>query len=306
MGGSVMIKRVLLLAMLAGAAYGVPFRFNPMAKPFDNTWTPRDLPNLAWWLDASDESTIFQDVDGTVAVTNGALVGLWKDKSGDGRDVLNEQSPSRIEFATNAKNGLPVVRVKTANGYLAANLALRELTRDRAAVSIAALYFNPNPTGAPTVQTLVFIPYSSNLNRFSLFSRVENQRRASFRRLNTDSPFGLNFPQTTSDSLLVAVANYQGNLASFFVDGDPTPETRTFPSGAGNSDNSTAATTTSIFGRTANDSMPVGSEIYEIIATLSALTNRDRQKLEGYLAHKWGTTAILPESHPYKELPPTK
>ena len=31
----------------------------------------------------------------------------------------------------------------------------------------------------------------------------------------------------------------------------------------------------------------------------------DRQRIEGYLAHKWGTTALLPAAHPYKSAAPT-
>jgi hypothetical protein len=42
----------------------------------------------------------------------------------------------------------------------------------------------------------------------------------------------------------------------------------------------------------------------EIIACSSVLSTTDRQKLEGYLAHKWGFTADLPSGHPYKSLPP--
>jgi len=34
------------------------------------------------------------------------------------------------------------------------------------------------------------------------------------------------------------------------------------------------------------------------------LTQADREKLEGYLAHKWGLTANLPSSHPYKSSAP--
>jgi hypothetical protein len=33
--------------------------------------------------------------------------------------------------------------------------------------------------------------------------------------------------------------------------------------------------------------------------------NTDRQKIEGYLAHKWGLTDSLPVDHPYKTSPPT-
>lgn len=38
----------------------------------------------------------------------------------------------------------------------------------------------------------------------------------------------------------------------------------------------------------------------EVIIVPSVLSTTDRQKMEGYLAHKWGLTAQLDVSHPYK------
>jgi hypothetical protein len=45
--------------------------------------------------------------------------------------------------------------------------------------------------------------------------------------------------------------------------------------------------------------------IGEIIVTASVLSTLNRQKTEGYLAHKWGLTASLPADHPYKTVGPT-
>jgi hypothetical protein len=44
------------------------------------------------------------------------------------------------------------------------------------------------------------------------------------------------------------------------------------------------------------------AELIDLGATPSTT---DRQKLEGYLAHKWGLTANLPNDHPYKTAAPT-
>jgi hypothetical protein len=48
---------------------------------------------------------------------------------------------------------------------------------------------------------------------------------------------------------------------------------------------------------------PIG----EVIAVNTSLTTTQRQKAEGYLAHKWGLTGNLSSSplHPYKSTPPT-
>jgi hypothetical protein len=44
--------------------------------------------------------------------------------------------------------------------------------------------------------------------------------------------------------------------------------------------------------------------ISEIIITPSTISSADRERVEGYLAHKWGLTADLPSGHPYKTSPP--
>lgn len=44
--------------------------------------------------------------------------------------------------------------------------------------------------------------------------------------------------------------------------------------------------------------------IYEAILVSSNLSDDLRQKVEGYLAHKWGFTNLLPSNHPYKTSEP--
>lgn len=46
-------------------------------------------------------------------------------------------------------------------------------------------------------------------------------------------------------------------------------------------------------------------ELGEELIVNDALSTTDREKLEGYLAHKWGLTANLPVGHPYKTTAPT-
>jgi hypothetical protein len=45
--------------------------------------------------------------------------------------------------------------------------------------------------------------------------------------------------------------------------------------------------------------------ISEMVATSSLLSTADRQRLEGYLAWKWGLQANLPAGHPFRNNPPT-
>ena len=46
-------------------------------------------------------------------------------------------------------------------------------------------------------------------------------------------------------------------------------------------------------------------DIAEFIIVDGVASTSDRQKVEGYLAHKWGTTSALASSHPYKSSQPT-
>ena len=50
---------------------------------------------------------------------------------------------------------------------------------------------------------------------------------------------------------------------------------------------------------------PLTGFISEIVSTTTILSTDDRQKLEGYLAWKWGLEANLPVGHPYKNAAPT-
>jgi hypothetical protein len=45
-------------------------------------------------------------------------------------------------------------------------------------------------------------------------------------------------------------------------------------------------------------------QIYELLLYDSYLTQTDQQKVEGYLAWKWGMQGNLPSDHPYKNAAP--
>ena len=47
-----------------------------------------------------------------------------------------------------------------------------------------------------------------------------------------------------------------------------------------------------------------GGDVAEVILFSSSLGTSDREKVEGYLAHKWGLTANLSAGHPYKTVAP--
>ena len=53
-------------------------------------------------------------------------------------------------------------------------------------------------------------------------------------------------------------------------------------------------------GASYNNSQYSKGEVAELLAFNSVLSTSDREKIEGYLAHKWGLSSMLPNAHPYK------
>ena len=45
-------------------------------------------------------------------------------------------------------------------------------------------------------------------------------------------------------------------------------------------------------------------EIAEVLVFDEQINSVSRQKIEGYLAHKWNLSSQLPELHPYADAPP--
>jgi hypothetical protein len=68
--------------------------------------------------------------------------------------------------------------------------------------------------------------------------------------------------------------------------------------------NSVANSVFQIGGRQQGGTSWLDGVISECIGLTRNATTLERQKVEGYLAHKWGLTANLPADHPYKVNPP--
>lgn len=68
-------------------------------------------PNLAYWYDANDIATLWQDSARTTPVASDAdPVGAWDDKSGNGRNVIQATAGLRPLYKTNILNGKAIVR----------------------------------------------------------------------------------------------------------------------------------------------------------------------------------------------------
>ncbi len=235
-------------------------------------WTPADIETRAWY-DAADMSTVMKRSPGGPVIQ-------WKDKSGNNNHVSSGEG-GRV-FSYRSLNGLHTVRF-TGNSYLQ-NTA--------------------NITGQPySFAVIAKVNFHGRHPLFTIFDGNGGQRSS----LNYNS-----FNQYSMDAGSVGPTG-KDSPGHFFVSGvfnSKSSEMRinggsALVGNAGPGDLSQGITIGKLSNST-DTSVDFGGFIGEIIISSGVWSTSDREKIEGYLAHKWRAAGKLPEKHPYKNMPPRK
>jgi hypothetical protein len=247
-------------------------------------WTPADI-TTALWLDASDEDSI---------TLNGSNVSQWDDKSGNNKHASQgTASVQPLYDEVNTLNGLPVLYID--DGYLTGAVV------DESAVSIFAVRKCNNPGGSGSVYSNSIFDTADRLS----FSSSDGIR---FDNFNSDARFGVDggfaSEANTSTAWQIQCGTYEnGDSARLYLDAVQVD--------TGNASGA-IVTESSVYtiGRFLEDSSGTVDTkkadlfLAELIITPSVVTESVRQKIEGYLAWKWGLEANLPAAHPYKTAAP--
>jgi hypothetical protein len=261
-------------------------------------WTPAQLTDLALWLDADDASTI---------TLNGTDVSQWDDKSSNGYNVSNANAATQPTYLATGFNGKPTLQV-TGGDFL--DRGTTALGRNVGGITCAIVGLHP--TGSPFVSNAneVFISAAGNtgITRFATSPNATAGATAdryaiAGRRLDSD---GFASVSSTTDSLAnrgnpwirVAQRAYSDGVANHWTDGTQDMTNATVGTQTAGNTSDTDSLRLSIF--VGAGAMPNGTQLSEIVLTESTMTTEDRQKLEGYLAWKWGLTYALPANHPYR------
>jgi len=244
------------------------------------SWTPADLSPAAWY-DAADANTI---------TASGGAVSEWRDKSGNNFHVSQTDPAKQPATGTRYINAENVLNFDGTTDTLqrAYESGLNPSSLSVLTVAVCdtptdGAYHSPL-TSRSTVDGIItgYIFYKTSWNTFAGYYGYT----AGYRTLNG--------PTATTAPYIQALTADNGGGAYYFngslqaedtTDGYvPVPGVTPFFIGAGKDD---------------------GSDYYwdgaiaEVIVLDSVLTLSERQKLEGYLAHKWGLAANLPAGHPY-------
>lgn len=252
-------------------------------------WTPERI-STALWLDAADASTI-NTVSGAVS--------QWNDKSGNGKNASQSTATNRPSYNATGFNGRPVVSFDGSNDFL--ENTTNGITSGTYTGRLNAFYVaTRNSSGgalltertSKPVAAVQWIQLSSIYYIYSDGANVNSNQRISV----------TTYAKLSTTGAVVCQVHQPGVRATLFVNGEQ--EVVNAVEGAGVGSNISGATGFRIGGREGSVGQSWNGGINEIIVTSNNFTVLERQKIEGYLAHKWGLEANLPSNHPYKEYSP--
>ena len=241
---------------------------------------PRLIPGCQLWLDASDTSTI----TGTTAVS------AWTDKSGNGNNTTIFGTPNSTYGTINnvkamwfngssGTYGLFSNTGATVSGFVVGTMNSATATYGR----MIALGNNPGNDDSGTLQCPFLLRHIGN----QAFSTRRFQTNYTYSSYTYDAPF-------------LASIIYDGTNGNLYVNGSTIVQ---FGS-TGNFGYSNYSVGCGIYSISANTVDTWAGFVGEVILYRSALTNTQRQQVEGSLSWKWGMQANLPANHPYKNSAP--
>ena len=240
-------------------------------EPF--TFNPGNLADLKLWLDASDSSTVTHTSN---AVTQ------WRDKSGNANHMSGSDAPTTSTRLLNGKNVIDF----DGNDYFESSAAYAS-GNDFSILMVAGIDSIDNEN-----DSIFAIRQEAGHPSFQIRAESSSSFQISFYQdgMGTDKQFSSSTQH--GPSIYEFVFNDSTNLLEVFLDGT-TLGTTAYTSTPNQGNKLT------IF---ANRGKNQGLDgfVAEMITTTSALSTMERQKIEGYLAHKWGLTGKLPSAHPFK------
>ncbi|QTP86363.1 hypothetical protein SSRP02_p007 [Synechococcus phage S-SRP02] len=276
-----------------------------LAKQFtwnETVWNP-SMIQTALWLDAADSSTV---------TTVSGAVSQWNDKSGNVRTFAQSNVSARPVLTSAGLNGKNVITFGSGlfiGGATASDWGFMHGSQC-SILGVAA----PSSTANPGINQQILGTRASGLNPgLQLSFRDASPQNEGFahRVIRSDANSAVDY--YTGDNTHPAA-----NAATIYtVLSDPANVTASsrsqvrFNGGSAfalstESNAPTSSATAPQFAlRLGNDTASMTGYWAELVVTSSLLSVGIHQRIEGYLAHKWGLTANLPSNHPYKTVGPT-
>lgn len=265
-------------------------------------WTPSQIATVLW-LDAADSSTLFDAVSGGSLVAADGAIARWQDKSGNARHATQGTSGSRPMRKTLVQNSRDAVRFDGTDDWL--DYATSVFTYTGASSVFAVV---KSTSASANEYGSVIAEYNGSATSIGCQTNVFP---AGEFRPATDcfSPGGMRYSTTGTASNCNVIGWAWQNWSTHKTSGTILTLNGSEETGIAYGATPTGFTSTArsigrfqnVAGVTLNH---LGMDLCELFVVQSLLSESDRQKAVGYLAHKWGTTSSLPSGHPYKTVAP--
>lgn len=237
-------------------------------------WTPSEIATALWLKEFGTEAS-------------------WTDQSGNARHAVQETASARPQ--TSALNGLQIFNFDGGDWMLTPNIFT--------SASDASIFVVKKATSSNTTGRGVFA-LSNGLNSLNGFfhavcrTDLTNGFRSLFTIDGYTNGMTIKYPPVAFATGSWVISGHGRSTENQFLSWNGT-HSEVAVSGRCNFANAKG-----VVGGYYDETFLWSGQIAEIIVCPAYVDSTTRQKIEGYLAHKWGLTANLPSDHPYKNAAP--
>ena len=258
----------------------------PTTAPTPGTFSPKQIPNLSAWYDASVAANISNFGTNVAAVA---------DESGNGNTLAQSTSALEPTYSASGINGL---------GSLAFNGKQYLLTSGAMSTSLyneSTTFFVASPTGTANAKPFFSGPYNANPRFEVLFG----SNGAAYLNFNNNTP-GVGGGSISANTVanvpaLWTLGGSVSNSVEILRKNGNQLATNTGPGAAvtGSYPFSVGA-----MAQGTNYAYNYTGQIGEVVTFARYLSAAESAQMEGYLACKWGLQTRLPANHPYRYVCP--
>jgi hypothetical protein len=224
----------------------------------------------------------------SLSLSDGSGVASWTDSSGNGHDVAQSASARQPTFETNELNSKPVLRFDGSNDILT-NGDIAALDVGTGDIWMAAVFKSTDNSAAQNY-------FEKGAAQYGLRTTSAGQLQMILGSTsNIPSQSNGNWSRT---AFVIVTASRVSSTCNGFVNGTASTTTGTT--------NTESISNSDVFdiGSRAVGAGPMVGDMAEVLVGGATLDTNERQKIEGYLAHKYDLEANLPSDHPYKSAAP--
>jgi hypothetical protein len=250
-------------------------------------FAPTSIATLVQWLDATDNTTVLTGVGGTI-VANGGSAGYWGDKSGYNNYVTtNSVAPVYSTSLISSRAGL---NFQNSAGMIspafakAASITFFLVGMVKSTIGGWGTFWGHFTSGRHDAD----IQLRNTSGQAVINWHTNNNNGTTQLPYTLDSPVLYSCTMSGGTVMFMQQTNTTGTTSLTVTEGTLTWASGSAPVWIGRSDSSEV----------------INSYISEIAYFQSVLSTGDRQKMEGYLAWKYGLNTYLPAGHPHLSAPP--